>query len=168
MNDGGRYSIQSPILSNLPPARYTLSPPITPLLLVCLVIGLLGWGDGEAERRERALETARVWAGENTSIVVSEATELITSGVPAASLFSDIIANQIVNQLSWNFSEPENASGSAYKVRATISTRVSLTLPAVGSKTYRASLPFDLEVGTDASTVSKWSVGLDDAAVAEE
>ena len=29
MNDGGRYSIQSPILSNLPPARSTLSPPFT-------------------------------------------------------------------------------------------------------------------------------------------
>ena len=30
MNDGGRYSIQSPILSNLPPTRPTLSPPFTP------------------------------------------------------------------------------------------------------------------------------------------
>ena len=29
MNDGGRSSIQSPILSNLPPARSTLSPPFT-------------------------------------------------------------------------------------------------------------------------------------------
>ena len=29
MNDGGRYSIQSPFLSNLPPAWSTLPPPIT-------------------------------------------------------------------------------------------------------------------------------------------
>ena len=30
MNDGGRYSIWSPILSNLPPTRPTLTPPFTP------------------------------------------------------------------------------------------------------------------------------------------
>ena len=29
MNDGGRYSIRSPILSNPPPTRPTLSPPLT-------------------------------------------------------------------------------------------------------------------------------------------
>ena len=29
MNDGGRYSIQSPFVSNLPPAWSTLPPPIT-------------------------------------------------------------------------------------------------------------------------------------------
>ena len=29
MNDGGRYSIQSPFVSNLPPTRPTLSPPFT-------------------------------------------------------------------------------------------------------------------------------------------
>ena len=29
MNDGGRYSIQSPMVSNLPPTRPTLSPPFT-------------------------------------------------------------------------------------------------------------------------------------------
>ena len=29
MNDGGRYSIWSPILSNLPPTRPTLTPPFT-------------------------------------------------------------------------------------------------------------------------------------------
>ena len=29
MNDGGRYSIQSPIASNLPPTRPTLPPPLT-------------------------------------------------------------------------------------------------------------------------------------------
>ena len=31
MNDGGRYSIQSPFVSNLPPAWSTLPPPITVL-----------------------------------------------------------------------------------------------------------------------------------------
>ena len=30
MNDGGRYSIQSSFVSNLPPAWSTLAPPITP------------------------------------------------------------------------------------------------------------------------------------------
>ena len=32
MNDGGRYSIQSPFVSNLPPAWSTLPPPITPVI----------------------------------------------------------------------------------------------------------------------------------------
>ena len=33
VNDGGRYSIQSPILSNPPPARHTLAPPFTQMLV---------------------------------------------------------------------------------------------------------------------------------------
>ena len=37
MNDGGRHSIQSPFISNLPPARPTLSPPFAVLVTVQIV-----------------------------------------------------------------------------------------------------------------------------------
>ena len=40
MNDGGRYSIQSPFVSNLPPAWSTLPPPITLISARACVIWL--------------------------------------------------------------------------------------------------------------------------------
>ena len=40
MNDGGRYSIQSPILSNLPPTRPTSTPPFTHPQANCIVYQL--------------------------------------------------------------------------------------------------------------------------------
>ena len=140
------------------------------LLFVCLIAGIMGvgCGDNEAERQERAIEAARAWAGENTDLVVGEATEPITNAIPGATLLSGVIADQIVNQLSWEFSEPEKASESLYRVRATVSVRVNLDLPVVGERAYRASLPFDLEVEADMGEVAKWSVGFDDVWVGEE
>ncbi len=139
-------------------------------LFACVIgiAGIMGCGDGEADRRERAMEGARTWANENTELVIGEATELITSAVPGATLLSDLIAEQIVNQLSWEFSGVAVASESVYRVRATVSVRVNLDLPVVGEKAYGASLPFDLEVDGDTGEVTKWSVGFDDAWVGEE
>ena len=140
------------------------------LLFVCLIIGIMsvGCGDSEANRQARALEAASAWADENTDLVVGETVDLITSAVPGASLLSDLIAEQIVDQLSWEFSAPALASESVYRIRATVSVRVNLDLPVVGEKAYRASLPFDLEVDTDTGEVAKWSVGFDDVRVGEE
>ena len=51
MNDGGRHSIQSPFVSNLPPTRPTLSPPFT-----TLVNDRFRRADGGQEGRFRTME----------------------------------------------------------------------------------------------------------------
>ncbi len=50
MNDGGRYSIQSPFVSNLPPTRPTLSPPFTfRMLQNTELAGAMGFDDDETK-----------------------------------------------------------------------------------------------------------------------
>ena len=94
--------------------------------------------------------------------------ELVTIGVPGASLFDEVIADQIVDQLSWDFSEPVKTAEGMYEIPATVSTQASLDLPLVGTKTYEASLPFYLQVDLNVGSVADWSVDLDNAELGEK
>ncbi len=133
-----------------------------------MAISILGCGDGEAERKTQALNTAQSWAEESTDTVITEIVKLVTSGVPGASLFTEVIADQIVDQLSWDFSEPVEVTESLFAVSATVSTQASLDLPIVGSKTYEAKLPFDLQVDVNTGSVAVWSVDFDNGVVGEK
>ena len=138
------------------------------LLLTCiLAIGVLGCGDGEAERKKQALDAAQSWTENVTQPVIAEVVTLVTSGVPGASLFSDLIASQIADSLTWGYSDPVKITEGIYAVTATVSTQASLDLPLVGSKTYKAALPFDLQVDVNTGSITQWSVDLDNASVDE-
>ena len=131
--------------------------------LMCIV----GCGGGEAEEKAQALETARGWAEENTQTVVSEVVAFIASGITGASLLDDLIAEQVVKLLTWEFSDPVKAGEGSYAVLATVSTSVELDLPVVGERGYEASLPFNLRVDADAGEVTGWSAEVSQADVSE-
>ena len=138
------------------------------VLLTCfLMMGMLGCGDGEAERKTQALNTARNWTETSTEPVIAEIVTLATDRVSGASLFSDLIADQIAQLLSWDYSEPVKSTESIYEVTATVSTQVTLDLPVLGSKTYGASLPYDLRVDVSTGSVVSWSADLTGASVGE-
>ena len=138
------------------------------VLLTCfLMMGILGCGDSEAERKTQALNAARNWTETSTEPVIAEIVELATSNVSGAALFSDLIADQIARLLSWDYSEPVKATGDIYEVTATVSTQVTLDLPLLGSKTYSASLPYDLRVDVSTGSVVSWSADLTGASVGE-
>ena len=128
---------------------------------------ILACGDSESEEKARALETARGWAEENTQTVVYEVVAFIASGIPGASLLDDVIAEQVVKLLTWEFSDPVKTGEGDYAVLATVSTSVELDLPVVGEKGYRASLPFNLRVDVDAGEVTGWSPDISQADVSE-
>ena len=104
------------------------------------LIFIMGCGDSEAEEKVQALEAARNWANENTQVVVSEVVAFIASGIPGPSLLDDLIAEQVIKLLSWEFSEPEETGEGIHAVLATVSTSVELDLPVVGEKKYKALL----------------------------
>ncbi len=138
------------------------------VLLACfLLIGILGCGDSEAERKTQALNAAQSWTETTTAPVIAEIVTLVTSDVPGASLFSDVIASQIAELLSWDYSEPVKTTENIYEVTATVSTRVSLDLPILGSKAYEARLPIDLKVDVSSGSVTRWSADLPSAWVGE-
>ena len=113
------------------------------------------------------MSTAQNWAEDSTDMVVAEVVTLVTSEVTGASLFSGIIASQIADLLSWEFSEPVNATEQIYEIDATVSTRISLDLPLLGTKTYEARLPIDLQVDVSTGSVAKWSADFANASVGE-
>ena len=138
------------------------------VLLTCMVVlSLLGCGDSEAERKAQALDAAQSWAENRTDTVVEEVVALVTSEVPGASLFRGAIASQIADLLSWDYSEPVNTTEQIYEIEATVSTRMSLDLPLLGSKTYEARLPINLQVDVSTGSVAKWSAEFADAFVGE-
>ena len=142
-------------------------PRILVLLTCFLMMGILGCGDSEAERKTQALNAARNWTETTTEPVIAELVEFATSNVSGAALFSDLIADQIAQLLSWDYSEPVKATGDIYEVTATVSTQVTLDLPLLGSKTYGASLPYHLRVDVSAGEVVSWSADLTGASVGE-
>ena len=139
------------------------------VLLTCflMMMGVLGCGDSEAERKTQALNEARNWTETSTEPVIAEIVTLATDRVPGASLFSDLIADQIAQLLSWDYSEPVKTTGDIYEVIATVSTQVTLELPLLGSKTYGASLPYDLRVDVSTGSVVSWSADITGASVGE-
>ncbi len=132
-----------------------------------MVVGILGCGDSEEERKTLALNAAQSWSEENTETIVAEIVALVTSAVTGTSLFSELIADQIVELLSWDYSDPVKTAENIYQVSATVSTQASLDLPLLGSKTYAARLPFNLEVDVSAGSVAQWSADFDRASVGE-
>ena len=138
------------------------------VLLTCLVLlSVSGCGDSEAERKAQALNTAQNWAENSTDTVIGEIVALVTSGIPGASLLSGIIASEIADLLSWEYSEPVKTTDAIYEVTATVSTQMSLDLPLVGSKTYEARLPIDLEIDVSDGSVTEWSADTENSSVGE-
>ena len=139
------------------------------VLLTCflMMMGILGCGDSEAERKLQATNTARNWTETSTEPVIAEIVTLATDRVSGASLFSDLIADQIAQLLSWDLSEPVKTTDNIYEVTATVSTQVTLDLPLLGSKTYGASLPYNLRVDVSTASVVSWSADLTGASVGE-
>ena len=137
-------------------------------LLGCLlVVGILGCGDSEAERRAQALNVAQGWTETSTETVVAEIVTLATAGIPGASLFDTLIASQIADFLEWEYSDPVEVSEGIYRVTTTVATGLSLDLPLLGTKAYEARLPFDLDVDLSTESVTRWSADFDSAWVGE-
>ena len=138
------------------------------VILTCLLVAsILGCGDGEAERKTQALNAAQDWTQDSTDTVIEEVLNLVTSEIPGASLFTGIIASEIADLLSWEYSEPVKTTDAIYEVTATVSTQMSLDLPLVGSKTYEARLPIDLEIDVSDGSVTEWSADTGNSSVGE-
>ncbi len=140
------------------------------VILVCLlVIALMGsgCGDSEADRKAQALTAARAWTATEPEKVITPMVSLVTSAIPGSSLFSGVIAEQITDQLTWDFSDPSKVSDNMYTVVATASAQATLDIPLVGKKTYGASLPFNLQVDIGTGTVAQWSPNLAEGSIGE-
>ena len=140
------------------------------VILACVVaIALMGsgCGDSEADRKVQALNAARAWTATEPEEIIAPIVDLVTSGIPGASLFSGLIAEQVADQLAWRYSDPVKTSDQIYTVVATASAQATVDIPLVGEKSYGASLPFNLQVDIGIGMVTQWSPDLGGGAVGE-
>ena len=142
---------------------------LTGLLVASITLLLLVGCGGGANNEEKTLLVAQAWTASTTEAVVSAIVDLVIGNVPVAPGFaSDKITEQVNKRLAWDYSDPQESSGNIYRVTATASTEVSIEVPLLGSKTYQAVLPFDLQVDVEAESVKDWAPVLSAATVGEK
>ncbi len=141
----------------------------TGLLSAGITLIMLAGCGGGANNEEKSLQVAQAWTASSTEAVVSAIVDLVIGNVPVASGFaSDKIIEQVNKRLAWEYSDPHESPGNIYRVTATASTEVSIEAPFLGSKTYQAVLPFDLQVDIEAESFMDWAPVLSAATVGEK
>lgn len=137
-------------------------------LLVSAVLAACGGGDSGSDK-DKALDVARKWVDSSVDAVADEIVELMIGEVPVVGrLASNVIADQIHDQMTWIYSEPVNESGKIYLVTATVSLEPKFDLPLLGSKTYEVKLPFNLRIDVGSGEVTRWLPDLSEASVNEK
>lgn len=135
------------------------------LLLASLLVAC---GGGKSDS-EKALEVARNWVDSNTDAAAEEIVKLVIGEVPIVSaLAGNVIAGEINRRITWSYAEPQNTSGSLYRVDVTASVEPKFDVPLLGSKTYEIKLPFDLRIDVSSGEVTRWSPDLTGASVTEK
>ena len=134
------------------------------LAIVAVMAAACG-GDSESDVATKA---AKDWVNGNIDAAADEIVKLVIGEVPLVSqIASDVLAGQIRRNMNWTYSTPRQRMEGRYDVTATATVELTLSLPVVGSKTYTASLPFDLDVDTTDAKVASWLPNLPSGTVRE-
>ena len=138
------------------------------LTLIAIVSLVMACGSGESQE-DIATEAARTWVDNSIEDVSHAVAALVTGNVPIVSqIAGDVLTDQVRDNVAWSYSTPKRVGDGKYEVAATASVTLSVELPILGTKVYVASLPFILDVDTNARTVERWSPDALSATVEEQ
>ena len=116
-----------------------------------------------------AAEVARALANDSINRVSDVVAEIVIGEEPIVTrLVAGALASLILQNLAWDYSEPERDSEDRYSVIATATANVKIEMPPLVDKSYVVSLPFNLDVDADAKSVfaSLAPTGIDPIVVA--
>ena len=134
------------------------------LLLVICVWSAVGCGGPSKE--EIALETAQQWVDASIDQVSEAVVELVAGEYPAlAGIAASVVADQVRDNLDWEYSTPRHEAGDQYSLTATASAEFEVNVPLLGTQEYSVSVPFNLTVDTGIRSVVDWSISLTGASV---
>ena len=138
-------------------------------MLSLVVVGILACSSEDPEvAKGKALSVAHQWVEDSTELVAGAMVEFVVGEQPAAAMVRNVVAGEIHDQLDWTYSEPDRLSDGVYGITATAKSSVALdSLPLVGSISFEAMLPIDLEINVDDESVTKWTPVLSEASVRE-
>ena len=138
------------------------------LTLMVLISLAVGCGGGE-NQEDIATEVAKTWVDNSIENVSNAVVELVVGENPIVSqIAGDVLAGQVHDNVMWSYSTPKRESDEIYQVAVTASVTLSVQLPLLGTKAYVVSLPFILDVDTEAKTVVCWSSDVLSATVEEQ
>ena len=143
---------------------------IAALLLTLMAIISLATACGSGESQEDiATEVARTWVDNSIDDVSNAVVELVTGNNPIVSqIAGGVLAEQVRDNVEWSYSTPKREGEEKYQVAVTASVTISVELPLLGTKAYVVSMPFILDVDTNAKTVERWSPDALSATVEEQ
>ena len=138
------------------------------MIVGLVVVGMLACSSEDPEvAKGKALSVAHQWVEDSTELVAGAMVEFVVGEQPAAAVVRNVVAEKIHDQLDWTYSEADRLSDGVYGVTATAKSSVALSIPLVGSISFEATLPIDLEINVDDESVTKWTPVLRDASVRE-
>ena len=134
-------------------------------MLSLVVVGMLACSSEDPEvAKGKALSVAHQWVEDSTELVAGAMVEFVVGEQPAAAVVRNVVAEKIHDQLDWTYSEADRLSDGVYGVTATARSSVEVDgIPLVGSISFEATLPFDLEINVEDESVTKWTPALRDA-----
>ena len=134
-----------------------------------ILLAICAWsivGCGGPSNEEIAVETAQQWVDSSIGQVSEAVVELVAGEYPAvAGIASAVVADQLRDNLEWEYSTPRRESGERYSLTATATADIQVQVPLLGSQEYSASMPFNLVVDTKERTVVSWSPNLVGASI---
>ena len=138
------------------------------LPLAAFVSLVAGCGSGESQE-EIATGVARTWVNNSIEDVSDTVVNLVIGEAPLLSqIAGEVLAEQVGDNVAWSYSTPKRDGEDKYKVTVTASVTLRVEIPLLGTKAYVASLPFILDVDTDAKVVERWSPDVLSAEVKEQ
>ena len=138
------------------------------LALVAIISLATACGSGKSQE-EIATEVASAWVNSSIGEVSDKVVDLVVGESPVLDqIAGDILADQILDNVMWSYSASKREGEYEYQVTATASVTLSAEIPLLGTKAYVVSMPFILDVDTDAMNVSRWSPDALSASVKEQ
>lgn len=141
-----------------PPSKHVALARVLALFLLLTAVGWMtaGCGSGD-DGKAVAAEVAANWVDSSVEQVSETVAELIISEEPAmANLAAGALSGLIREGLSWTYSEPVRLREDRYQVTATAAADVTVKIPLLDDRRYVGTVPFNLEVDTNARVVSSW------------
>lgn len=139
------------------------------MAMLSLLMAICVWsaiGCGGPSKEEIALETAQKWVDTSIGQVSEAVVELVAGEYPMLTgIAASALADQVRDNLDWEYSTPQRESGDLYSLTATASGEFEVKLPLLDTQEYSASVPFNLTVDISTRSVEDWSISLTDARV---
>ena len=138
------------------------------LTLICVALSA-SLACSSKSQEDTAIEVAQEWTDDSIENVSDDVVQLLLGQFPSiGGIAGDILADQVKEMVDWDYQAIGSEGDNTYRIVATASVSLEISLPVVEDREYEISLPFDLWVDTKGLTVERWDPKLTSASIEEK